>query len=56
VPLRLELRVGYAFLAASAVAVLVLLIAMRLRLQHPLTPAPEALAPEPADRKDSPWT
>jgi O-antigen/teichoic acid export membrane protein len=55
-PLRLELRVGYAFLAASALAVIVLLLAMRLRLQHPLTPAPEAPAPELTDQKDSSWT
>ncbi|OMQ14460.1 hypothetical protein A7K94_0216470 [Modestobacter sp. VKM Ac-2676] len=39
IPLRLELRVGYAFLAGSAVAALVLLLAMHLRLRHPLTPA-----------------
>lgn len=56
VPLRLELRVGYAFLAASAVAAAVLLLAMRQRLRHPLTVAPDSLAAELADRKDSSWT
>ena len=56
IPLRLELRVGYAFLAASAVAVAVLLLAMRQRLRHPLSPAPEVVGPELTDRKDSSWT
>jgi O-antigen/teichoic acid export membrane protein len=56
VPLRLELRVGYAFLAASAVAAAVLVLAMWLRLQHPLTAAPVGPLPMPLDRKDSSWT
>jgi O-antigen/teichoic acid export membrane protein len=55
-PLRLELRVGYAFLAASAAALAVLMLAMRWRLGHPLTAAPVGLAPAPADRKDNSWT
>jgi O-antigen/teichoic acid export membrane protein len=55
-PLRLELRVGYAFLAASAVAAAALVVAVQLRLRHPLTPAPEVLDPAPTDRKDSSWT
>jgi len=57
VPLRLEQRIGLAFLAGSALAVLVLAVGMRLRLRHPLTPAPatEAAATE-AEGKDSSWT
>ncbi len=52
-PLRLEQRVGLAFLAGSAVAALVLTLAMRRRLRAPLTAAPATAAP---DRKDIPWT
>jgi O-antigen/teichoic acid export membrane protein len=55
-PLRLELRVGYAFLAASAVAVVVLMVSMRWRLRHPLTAAPVGPVPTAAHRKDSSWT
>jgi len=44
-PLRLEQRVGYAFLAASAVAVVVLAAALQLRLRSPLTPDPALLPP-----------
>ncbi|NEK57963.1 hypothetical protein GCU56_08770 [Geodermatophilus sabuli] len=51
-PLRLEQRVGFAFLAGSAVAALVLVIAMRLRLRAPLTAGSRA----PADGEDIPWT
>ncbi|SFL93042.1 lipopolysaccharide biosynthesis protein [Geodermatophilus ruber] len=51
-PLRLEQRVGLAFLAGSAVAALVLAIAMRLRLRRPLSPA----VPVPADGKETPWS
>lgn len=53
-PLRLELRVGYAFLAGSAVAVVFLVLAMRRRLRHPLSAA-VVLRPAPVDRKDSSW-
>jgi O-antigen/teichoic acid export membrane protein len=58
-PLRLETRVGFAFLAASALATAVLLVAVRVRLRRPLT---AAAAPLPAldqpalDQEDSPWT
>ncbi|MCV2488581.1 hypothetical protein OF117_04325 [Geodermatophilus sp. YIM 151500] len=70
-PLRLELRVGYAFLAASAVATALLLLLMRARLRHPLTPADVATPPVPTapgsteltalpgetpTRRQSPWT
>jgi O-antigen/teichoic acid export membrane protein len=48
--LRLEQRVGLAFLAGSAAAALVLAIAMRLRLRSPLS------AGGPAEREDVPWT
>jgi O-antigen/teichoic acid export membrane protein len=50
--LRLEQRVGLAFLAGSAAAALVLAIAMRLRLRSPLS----AGGPGPAEREDVPWT
>jgi hypothetical protein len=50
--LRLEQRVGLAFLAGSAAAALVLAIAMRLRLRSPLG----AGGPGPAEREDVPWT
>ncbi|WNV74771.1 lipopolysaccharide biosynthesis protein [Geodermatophilus sp. DSM 44513] len=51
-PLRLEQRVGLAFLAGSVVAVLVLAVAMRVRLRAPL------VAGDPArqEREDVPWT
>jgi O-antigen/teichoic acid export membrane protein len=52
-PLRLEQRVGLAFLAASAVAALVMAIAMRQRLRRPLTAATLAA---PTDGEDLPWT
>ena len=51
-PLRLEQRVGLAFLAGSAAAALVLAVAMRLRLRSPLP----AGGPEPVEREDVPWT
>src|SRR3954447_1141868 len=52
-PLRLEQRVGLAFLAASAVAALVMAIALRQRLRRPLT----AVSPTaPIGEKDIPWT
>jgi O-antigen/teichoic acid export membrane protein len=51
-PLRLEQRIGLAFLAASGIAVLVLALGMRLRLRHPLTAAPVT----GAEGKDSSWT
>ncbi|MPQ99769.1 hypothetical protein GB931_17965 [Modestobacter sp. I12A-02628] len=44
VPLRLELRVGYAFLAGTAVAAVVLALAMRRQLQRPHLTAPTARA------------
>ena len=52
VPLRLEQRVGLAFLAGSAVAVLVLAVAMRVRLRSPLA----ASGPAHPNREDVPWT
>jgi O-antigen/teichoic acid export membrane protein len=52
VPLRLEQRVGLAFLAGSAVAVLVLAVAMRVRLRSPLVVS----GPAHPNREDVPWT
>jgi O-antigen/teichoic acid export membrane protein len=51
VPLRLELRVGLAFLAGSAVAALVLALAMQLRLRQPLS-----TTPTPVAGGEVPWT
>ena len=51
-PLRLEQRVGLAFLAGSVVATIVLAIAIRLRLRRPLS----VVLPFPAEEKEFPWT
>lgn len=57
VHLRLEQRIGLAFLGASAVATIALTAAMRLRLRSPLSTGEPAEGMPPAPRrKDSSWT